>query len=430
MQIKPFELERYFAEHEFRVRFLLSASDCESLTLQELLALADADGLALWDGLSLAYTESQGHPLLRREIARQHQTVTPDDVLVAAPEEAIFIAMNTLLAPGDHVLVTFPAYQSLYQVAEAAGCTVTRWPLTPDGAAGWRLDIDFLRDHLRPETRLIVVNFPHNPTGHLPTRGELDTIVEIAAGRGIYIFSDEMYRLLEYDPARRLPSVCDLYERGIALAGLSKAYALPGLRIGWLATRDREVLNRCAAFKDYTTICSSAPSEVLGIIALRAAARIVERNLAIIRSNLSAAERFFAQDAGLFAWLPPRAGSVAFPRLAERMPVAGFCRDLLAAQNVMVVPGDLFGHAGNHFRVGLGRRNLPEALERVQRYLDHGGLRQGRTQNVKRKTQNVKRKTQVTQPAWRCHSRKPLAGIQRRCQRELGCPIEAFGHDG
>jgi len=374
MEIPPFALERYFAEHEFRVRFLLSASDCESMALPELLALADADGQALWNSLSLAYTESQGHPRLRQEIARQHQAISPDDVLVAAPEEAIFIAMNTLLTPGDHAIVTFPAYQSLYQVAEAVGCEVTRWSLIPDGAAGWRLDIDFLRDHLRPETRLIVVNFPHNPTGYLPTRGELDAIIEIAAGRGIYLFSDEMYRRLEYDPVWRLPSVPDLYERGIALAGLSKAYALPGLRIGWLATRDQEVLNRCVTLKDYTTICSSAPSEVLGIIALRAGAQILARNLDIIHRNCAVAERFFARNRALFTWLPPRAGSVAFPRLAERVPVADFCLGLLAAQNVMVVPGDLFEHRGNHFRLGLGRRNLPEALERVQEYLDCGGL--------------------------------------------------------
>ncbi len=124
-----------------------------------------------------------------------------------------------------------------------------------------------------------------------------------------------MYRLLEYDPAERLPSVADLYERGIALSGLSKSFALPGLRIGWLATHDRDFLARAAAFKDYTTICNSAPSEVLGIVALRSRERIVARNLAIIRANLALAEQFFAAHGGAFRWLPPRAGSVAFPQL-------------------------------------------------------------------------------------------------------------------
>ena len=133
MQITDFKLERYFAEHEFKVRYLLSASDCEALALDELLGMADARTLALWHGLKLSYTESQGHPQLRSEVAGLYQAVRPEDVLIAAPEELIFIAMNALLRPGDHVIATFPGYQSLYAIAEALGCSVTRWPLEVRG---------------------------------------------------------------------------------------------------------------------------------------------------------------------------------------------------------------------------------------------------------------------------------------------------------
>ena len=176
-------------------------------------------------------------------------------MLIAAPEELIFIAMNALLRPGDHVIATFPGYQSLYAIAEALGCSVTRWPLeVRDGR--WGLDLDFLAAAIRPETRLLVVNFPHNPTGYLPSRSELDAIIELARRHGLHVFSDEMYRLLEYDAETRLPPVADLYERGISLSGLSKSFALPGLRIGWLAMRDADLLARCIAFHDYTTICS------------------------------------------------------------------------------------------------------------------------------------------------------------------------------
>ncbi len=259
MDIAAFKLERFFAEHEFRARHLLSASDCESLALHELLALADPETLSLWERLSLGYTESQGHPLLRDEVARQHRQIAPDEVLIAAPEEAIFIAMNALLAPGDEVVVTWPAYQSLHAIATALGCRVVHWPLTVrDGA--WRLDVDQLNGLITAKTRLIVINFPHNPTGYLPARADLDAIVAIAAQNDLALFSDEMYRLLEYDPAERLPSVCDLYERGVTLSGLSKAFGLPGLRIGWLATRDQELLARCAGLKDYTTICYWRPA--------------------------------------------------------------------------------------------------------------------------------------------------------------------------
>ncbi len=369
MKITPFKLERYFAAHEFKARYLLSASDCEALAQAELLALADPETERLWQALSLCYTESQGHPLLRQAIAGQYAGITADDVLVAAPEEAIFIAMHALLGAGDEVIVTWPAYQSLYAIAEGLGATVVRWPLTvQDGA--WRLDLTSLAKLITPKTRLIVVNFPHNPTGYLPSRGDFAAIVALAAQHGLYLFSDEMYRLLEHDPADRLPAACDLYERAFSLAGLSKAFGLPGLRIGWLATSDRAMLARCISLKDYTTICSSAPSETLGIIALRATEAITGRNLAIVRANLIHADRFFAERPERFQWLRPRAGSVAFPRLLGEMPVTDLCRGLLEQREAMLVPGEMFDMPGNHFRLGLGRASFPEALGVLAGHVD------------------------------------------------------------
>ena len=361
MRIPPFKLERYFAEHEFRVRYLLSASDCEALSLAEVLDMADPEAAALWRDLSLGYTESQGRPLLCGEVARLYTGISPDETLIGAPEELIFVAMNVLLAPGDHAIVIHPGYQSLSEVAAASGAEVARWELTL-GANGWQLDLGLLERSITPRTRLLVINFPHNPTGYLPTRAELDAIIDVARRHNLHLFSDEMYRLLEYDAGRRLPSVADLYEHGIALSGLSKAFALPGLRIGWLATHDRAFLVGAAGFKDYTTICNSAPSEILGIIALRGRDRILARNRAIIRSNLTQAEAFFAAHRPRFRWLAPQAGSVAFPQLNDAVPVADFCQEVLDRRSLMIVPGDVFDYLGNHFRVGLGRRNFGEAL--------------------------------------------------------------------
>jgi len=368
MQITPFKLERYFAQYEFKVKYLLSPSDCESLSMAELLQLADSDSLSLWNELRLGYTESPGHPILREQVSRLYRTIAPDDVMIAAPEEAIFVAMHTLLRPGDHVVSIFPAYQSLYEIARAIGCSVTPWTLELD-ANGWRLDLDQLERALTGRTRLIVLNFPHNPTGYLPSRDDLDTIVDLARKCGPYIFCDEMYRLLEYDPTRRLPAMCDLYESGISLSGMSKTFGLPGLRIGWLATREQTLMERFLAFKDYTTICSSAPSEVLSIMALRAKDVIVARNLTIVQDNLKIAEQFFAEHADLFAWVRPLAGSIAFPRWAGDNPVEQFCKDVLDQQGVMIVPGSIFSFPGDHFRVGLGRKNFAEALKRVHDYL-------------------------------------------------------------
>lgn len=368
MQITPFKLERYFAQYEFKVKYLLSPSDCESLSMAELLQLADPDSLALWNELRLGYTESPGHPMLRTEVSRLYQTISPDDVVIAAPEEAIFIAMQALLRPGDHVVSIFPAYQSLYEIARSMGCDVTPWTLEL-GADGWRLDLSQLEHALTERTRLIVINFPHNPTGYLPSSSEFASIVELARKHDVYIFCDEMYRLLEYDPARRLPAMCDRYEKGLSLSGLSKTFALPGLRLGWLVTRDRDLMERCLAFKDYTTICSSAPSEILGIVALRAGDALVARNLAIIRNNLKIAEQFFVDQGGRFVWLRPQAGSIAFPRWTGGTPVEQFCQGALDEHGVMIVPGSIFDFPGNHFRLGLGRRNFAEALSRVRDYL-------------------------------------------------------------
>lgn len=364
MSLPPFKLERYFAEYEFKVKYLLSPSDCEALSQAELLQMAAPASRALWDELKLGYTESAGHPLLRGEISRLYSTYQPDSIVVAAPEEAIFIAMHTLLAAGDHVIAVSPAYQSLHEIARSIGCDLTPWLFTPE-VRGWQLDLEQLESSLTPYTRLLVINFPHNPTGYLPSPAEFEAIVSFARAHGLYLFSDEMYRLLEYEPAARLPAACDVYEKGISLSGLSKSFALPGLRIGWLVSQEAELVERWLAFKDYTTICSSAPSEVLGIIALQNQETILQRNLSIIRQNITLAEQFFARHPEQFAWLPPRAGSVAFPRWRGGGPVEQFCQAALDRQGVMIVPGSIFDYPGNHFRIGLGRRNFAEALERV-----------------------------------------------------------------
>ena len=368
MPITPFKLERFFARYEFKVKYLLSSSDVESLGMDELLALAEPASREMWETLKLGYTESQGHPLLRAEIARQYVRITPEQVLVAAPEEAIFVAMQTLLTPGDEVIVISPAYQSLYAIAQSIGCVVKPW-VVHSGSSGWELDMAALERLFSPRTRLLVINFPHNPTGVLPLAEEFETIVSLARQRNCYIFSDEMYRRLEYDPAQRLPAVCEVYEKGISLSGLSKAFALPGLRIGWLAAQESGLMERWLAYKDYTTICSSAPGEILALIALQNAEWIVQRNLEIIRHNTTLAAAFCQRHARRFAWLAPRAGSIAFPRWLGAKRVEDFCQQVLDECGVMIVPGSIFDYPGSHFRLGLGRKNFGEALEQVENWI-------------------------------------------------------------
>ncbi len=367
MRIADFALERYFARWEFAVRYLLCASDVEGYPMAELLDLADDETQALWDGLRLGYTESTGHPRLRREIAGLYETVEPDGVLVfAGAEEAIFCLVNTLVGPGDHVIATWPGYQSLYEVARAAGAQVALHALREDD--GWSLDVPRLRRAIRPNTRLVVVNAPHNPTGMLPSRGEWADLVATCDEAGVHLLSDEVYRYLELDEDDRLPAGADGHPRGISLGVMSKSFAMAGLRIGWLATRDGDVLARCAAFKDYTTICSSAPSEILALIGLRARDRVLARSRGIVAANLERLDRFFAEWSEAFTWVRPRAGSIGFPRLHARIPIDRFASELVEAEGVLLLPGSAFGYAGDHFRIGFGRTDLPEALERLEAF--------------------------------------------------------------
>ena len=256
MRLPPFALERYFARWEFAAPYLLCASDVEGWPLADLLALADDEGQALWRVLRLGYTESAGHPLLRAAIAGLYAGVAPDEVLTfAGAEEAIFILMNVLLGPGDHAIVTWPGYQSLYAVAQAAGADVTLLRLRAEES--WALDLAAVRRALRPTTRLLVVNVPHNPTGALPDPAAFAALVALADEAGVTLFCDEVYRLLEYDPADRLPAAVDRSPRAVSLGVMSKAFGLAGLRVGWLASHDAELLRRAAGFKDYTLCCTS-----------------------------------------------------------------------------------------------------------------------------------------------------------------------------
>lgn len=372
MKIPPFLLERYFAQYEFSAKYLLSPSDCEPLTLQEVLAFANPASRRLWDELWLGYTESQGLPALRQQIAKLYEGISPEQVLTLVPEEGIFIAMNVLLNPGEHVVTTFPGYQSLYQIAESLGCRVSRWlPRRENNNVFF--DINDLQDLLQNDTRLLVINFPHNPTGALPERETYQQIIQLADQCGITLFSDEMYRGLEYNPQDRLPSACDLTDKAISLSGVSKTYSLPGLRMGWLTTRNQQLFEQLASFKDYTTICSSAPSEILALIALQNGRQIIERNLTIIKNNLALLDGFFVRHAALFNWYPPHAGSIAFPEYIREENREGtidrFCADLIAQKGVMLAPAATFMQPGNFFRVGFGRRNMGEALSELEDYL-------------------------------------------------------------
>ena len=366
MQIPDFRLERYFARYEFNAPYLLSSSDCESLTIGAVLALEPGAAEA-FQNLWLGYTEYEGDPKLRAEIAALYENVEPKDVLVfSGAEEAIFVFMNAALERGDHVIVHYPGYQSLHEIARSLGCDVTLWETS--AADGWELDMDFLRRNLRPETKAVIVNCPHNPTGCLMPPDKWRELLDLSRGHGFRIFADEVYRFLEYDETYRLTAACEELQNAVSLGVMSKAFGLPGLRIGWLITRDRDLYARLCAFKDYTTICNAAPSEFLATVGLRHKDALLTRSQEIIRRNLEMLNPFFAAHSALFDWQAPKAGPIAFPAL-KTGNVEAFCDRAVTEAGVLLLPGTLYAPDLNHFRVGFGRANMPEALGRFDDYL-------------------------------------------------------------
>lgn len=368
MEIPIFQLERYFAKHEFSARYLLSSSDCESVSMSELLSIADTEMRKLWQELKLGYTESLGHPLLREAIAEIYEEIKEDDVLVVVPEEGIFLFMHAVLEPGDHVICTYPGYQSLYEVARSIGCEVSNWE--PDEDRDWCFDIETLARNIRANTKLVVINFPHNPTGYVPPREDFIALIDLVRERGVYLLSDEMYQFLEVEEGVTLSAACNLYEKAVSLFGLSKTFGLPGLRIGWLASQDREVLNRVSMLKDYTTICSSAPSEVLAIIALRSKLRLIRQQIERVRRNVDVLDGFFEKNQDHFRWNRPKGGSVCFPRMLAVENTYTFCEQLVEETGIMLAPSRLFQFGDRHVRIGFGRENLPEVVGLFTQYIN------------------------------------------------------------
>jgi aspartate/methionine/tyrosine aminotransferase len=365
LKLRPFALERFFAQYEFSTRYLLCSSDAESMSVEDVLALEPGAAKRLRE-LALGYTESRGNPDLRRAIASLYDRCDEECVLVhTGAQEPIFTFMNAMLTPGDHVVVQSPSYQSQYSIAESLGAEVTHWEcdLTRGGAP----DLDELDRLIRPSTRAIVITTPNNPTGYPMSRSELDAVVDVARRNDLWLFGDEVYRGSERE-AERIPAVCDVYERGISVGSLAKVYGLAGLRIGWAAMKDRELYEAMTTVKDYLTICNSAPSELLAAVALRNGETLIERVRGISNENLDRLDAFFARRAELFEWTRPRAGTTAFPRYRGGSSQA-FCSRLVQRSGVLLLPSRLFDAGDERMRFGYARTSLPEALRALEAFL-------------------------------------------------------------
>ncbi|MEM7562617.1 MAG: pyridoxal phosphate-dependent aminotransferase, partial [Pseudomonadota bacterium] len=237
--------------------------------------------------------------------------------------------------------------------------------------------IDRIADAIKPNTRLITINFPHNPTGAILPIDRYEALIELCRKHGIYILHDEIFKGLGPSGTEFLPYIADVYERGLSLGVTSKSYGLPGLRIGWIACQDRELLSQMERMKHYLSISNSGPSERLAVIALKNREKLLARNCSIIDENLPKWEAFFERHSGLFDWYRPDGSCMAFPRYKGEEGVEQFCQSLVEKSGVLFLPGAIYSSEltstpTDRFRLGFGRSRQDQGMAALEAYISGG----------------------------------------------------------
>lgn len=372
--MKIFKLEEYLSKYEFSARYLLCCSDSESFSMSEIIELAGSQEKDLWSNLRLGYTEANGLPALRETVAHElYPGLESDNILMfAGAEEGIFCALNSLIVAKDHVIVLTPCYQSLLEIPNFKGAEVTEVELKETN--NWRIDLNTIRDSMRPNTKCIIINFPHNPTGQVIEEEELQSLVDLCASQDIWLFSDEVYRLLGKPREHWAPPAASIYDKALSLGVMSKAFGMAGLRIGWVACQNKDLLKKIEQMKHYTSICNSAPAEILSLISLKSKEKILQRNNKIVFDNLKLLDKFFIKYSHLFEWVRPQGGCVGFVRYKGPGSVDSFCSRLLNKQNVLLMPSSIYDYQNNYFRIGFGRKNMPECLDQLKEFLRHENI--------------------------------------------------------
>ncbi|MCE2716220.1 MAG: aminotransferase class I/II-fold pyridoxal phosphate-dependent enzyme [Pseudomonadota bacterium] len=364
-----FKLEEYLGQYEFKAPYLLCCSDAESITMQEMIDMGSSSSKDAWNKLSLGYTEVSGLPLLREQITQSfYPKLSANNILCfSGAEEGIFCALYTLCDPDDHVIVLTPCYQSLAEIPALKGALISHISLREENY--WRIDLQEIQNAIKPNTKCIVINFPHNPTGQVITKNELQDLVDVCRAHNLWLFSDEVYRLLGNPSEGWAPSAVELYEKALSLNVMSKAFGLAGLRVGWIACQNNDLLKKIEQMKHYTSICNSAPSEILSLIALENKDKILARNNQIVDKNLQLLDSFMDQYRELFSWVRPQGGCVGFVRYKKEESIDNFSKRLVDDKGVLLMPASIYSHSSNHFRIGFGRKNMPESLEKLKEFL-------------------------------------------------------------
>lgn len=373
MAYETFALERWMTTWELDVDCDIAESGILPLSLDDIYHFIPSDAGSQLERdlhtMTLGYSEARGSIELRTALADTYRRATPDDVLVTTGAiEANFLLFNTLLEPGDHIVAVSPAYQQLLSVPRALGAEVDLWSVVQDD--GFRYDLDQLRALVREDTKLIVINTPHNPTGAMMNAAELAEVVAIAEHVGAWVLSDEAYRWLEHpNGATMPPPLHDSYDRAVSVGTLSKPFGLPGLRIGWF-TANAELVQKAWAIRDYVSLSPPKMSDRIATSVIRHRDQILPRNGPIIIDNLAEANAFFDRNVDLVSWSPPQAGLLAMLKYNLDVPSGDLADRLAAEERVMLAPGSTFG-IEHHLRIGVGQRQdiFAEGLRRTERML-------------------------------------------------------------
>ena len=369
MKITASKLRNWNTQFEFSVKYNISDCSTYALTTKELFSLAGEKARNEYLNLSLKYTESLGGLLLRREISNLYLNLKPENILATnGAIEAIFLIMNSLLNKGDNIIVQFPIYQALYQVAESNGVKIKRWNLKKEN--NFLPDLAELNNLIDKNTKMIVINQPQVPIGSIMGKEMLKALINLAEKNNLYIVSDEVCLPLLWDVKNTVPALADIYKKGISLGDVSKPFGAGGLRIGWLAAQNISIFKNCLALRGYTTMSNSGPSEFLAALILKNKEKILAPRLKVLRKNFTGLIRLVEKNKEIFNLIRPRGGATAFVNYNLKIKSDDFCRKLIKKYNTLLVPGSVYG-LENYFRIGLGAK--PEifqiGLKNLERFI-------------------------------------------------------------
>ena len=379
MRINPFKIERWFAKYEFQAKYNIAESCANPLTMEEIMSM-DVDFKKTLTEMSreilnfkFGYTESNGTPNLRKRIQENfypYADFEKNILVTMGASEANYLILQNLIEPGDEVIAQLPSYNQHYEVPRALGAKVKFWELKEEKQ--WSQDLEDLRPLLSKHTKLVIITNPHNPTGSILDKKDLQDLIDLAEEFDFYILSDEVFKglnLFGKDTSHRAFNLNS--QRVISVSDMSKAFALSGLRLGWMVG-PQWLIESCVSYRDYTSICNVGMAEILADIALKHYKTILDRNDKIARVNYAIIEEFFKKHSEKVDHIPPAAGVLIFPKLKLNLSTHELAENLVKKHSVLIVPGSCFDMEG-YFRMGFGygTENLKEGLSLFSKFLDN-----------------------------------------------------------